>query len=591
MLSHYAGVLARDHSLNVAMATPGSGSRANLSTKEIKLDPRDCSTPATARFVAAHEGAHIGETPSLTALGKTPEQCRDYSRKIGFHSFHNVTEDGAINDILSLKFAALASDTLESYERVDPAGDIGCINTPEVVRVAYIMGRPPRFAQALAGILNDWSELRHELGFGRPLAEYQSKPRLGGQCDDPDVNRFFERTLNEVRAAMSIIPEVGSDANASFLCGARRFMRCETLYPELKTLVDLDLKDIATALEQALQNSEGLDNVDASPDELARQALEMLAAADDSIRKILESLKEAAESESPSTGGTIKADNDAARLAEDAAKEAERLEADHAASKENLDKAQTPYNRERQVIANALDDAHARLVDVFEPQRHFTWKMGMPSGSRAHLNSAMQFELTGKGYNSMWMNRIDPKYPSLDVVIILDRSGSMDSDEKYVHARRALIMARELFELLSIPTACVGFAEKAELFVGFDDTITHMDVQENIMTHSIPLNEGTNDCSAIEYAASILKERKAARRAIIMISDAGSSQASELKAAVERLAAENIPVLHFGLGTGTTDTSNNYIESWGDLSLSGSDENGFLAVFCREMERLAEDAL
>jgi hypothetical protein len=111
------------------------------------------------------------------------------------------------------------------------------------------------------------------------------------------------------------------------------------------------------------------------------------------------------------------------------------------------------------------------------------------------------------------------------------------------------------------------------------------------MEHITPLKEGTCDADGIKYAAELLRDRPSKHKAIIMLSDAQSGQGPELKKAVQELAAEGISVLHFGLGAGTKDRDGNYVLSWGDLSLTDESEDGFLGVFCREMERLAQQAL
>lgn len=248
----------------------------------------------------------------------------------------------------------------------------------------------------------------------------------------------------------------------------------------------------------------------------------------------------------------------------------------------------TPYHQEYHKISQAIDEAYNRLVDVFDPERHFKWMQDLPAGNRLKLEAAMRFELTGEGHERMWMKRIDPRYPDQDIVVIIDRSGSMEG--KFEAARSGMIFARELFQRLNIPTACVGFADSASTSVEFEDDISDPDVQKSLMNNSTPLPQGTNDAGALKYAAKLLRERGATRKAIVMLSDAASG-VQDLKKVVRDLADEGIPVLHFGLGEGTKDTDRNYVNSWGDLSLDEKGEGGFLQVFCREMERLAEGAL
>ena len=612
-LSYIAGVTARDHSVVVEIGEHGGGSYASLETKHITLDPEHVSTEAQARFVAAHEGAHIGETPSLAQVGKeTEEQRKKYGSTIGLHPLMNVIEDGAINDRFCQKFPNLQPDTLASYPKRNAGDPIGMINLPEVQAIAALTGKPPLFAQGLAGLLADWSELRHKIGFGHNLERYQSMPRQGAETQDPKLKDFFDQCVQEARRAISFIPGPDGTAADSLEMGLKRFTWCETvLYPQLKKLVDDDLASLKQSLKSGAKQSQGKNGKknqskgkgsgkgdqakdesagggNISDSEAARQAKEMIAKADDAIRKILESLKEKAEGSTPSASDEVAAQNQQEREAEAAQEAAKRGASIAKQLRDAMLASLTPYHQEYHKISQAIDEAYNRLVDVFDPERHFKWKQDLPAGNRLKLEAAMRFELTGEGHERMWMKRIDPRYPDQDIVVIIDRSGSMT--DKFEAARSGMIFARELFQRLNIPTACVGFADSASTSVEFEDDISDPDVQKSLMNESTPLPQGTNDAGALTYAAKLLRERGATRKAIVMLSDAASG-VEDLKKVVRGLADEGIPVLHFGLGDGTSDTAGNYINSWGDLSLDDKGERGFLQVFCREMECLAEGAL
>ena len=622
-LSYIAGCTARDHSVLVLIGEQGGGSFADLESKVLVLDPESCANDP--QFIAAHEGAHIGETVSPKALGRTPEQIRELAGRIGFHALHNVVEDGAINDIFSRAYPVLQLHTLAAYPRVSPTDEVGFIALPEVIRLAQLLGRVPLYAQALSAILVDWSETRHELGFDVSFADLKDTPLRGGKLEHLELKRFFKDVLPEIRDAISKIPQPGATGDERFEKSVERFLWCEkVIYPHLKKLIDIDLKDLKQQLQQGQQGQQGQQDQQgqqgqegqtgqqqrgaqgqngqpnqqsshgAGPvkeSEAARQAREMIAEVDDAIRTYLESWKDQAEGENPSASEVIKSETQAERQAEAEAETAQEEAGLAKSLGENLLASLSPYHREYHEIAETLEDAHGRLGYVFDPERHFKWRKEESTGSRLDMTRAMKFELTGEGHRQIWMKRIDPQYPDMDLVILLDRSGSMGSEERYVAARRGLIFARELFVRLNIRTACVGFANEPEFFVDFEDDISEPEVQAQIIENTTPLKEGTNDAKGVEFAANLLKEREAEHRAIIVLSDAESGQSAELKKRVAELHAEGIPVLHFGLGGGTKDAQGNYLLSWGDLSLQDKSATGFLGVFCREMGRLAEGAL
>lgn len=600
-LTFIAGITARDHSIKVFIGPKGGGSFANLDTKEIVLDPADCDSVEKRRFVAAHEGAHIGETLSLHQLGMTKQEIKAYSAKIGICSLRNVIEDGAINDRFCIQYPTLQRDTLASYPRVDPTQPIGLLNLPEVQQVAQLLGRIPRFAQGLAGLLQDWSELRHTCGFNRSLGEYQAQPRQGGSVADPEVLGFFDEVLQEARHAISKIPRPGDPVSASFERSKERHIWVENvLYPGLKKLVDSDLKELTRRLVEAAREEEGEGSDDGasgqakkplSGPEARRQAREILARLDDGIRAFLESLKDKVEKSIPSTSEVIREQNEKERDAEVARERAQQAANAEKKLKETLLASLPPYHREFREISAMLEESYNRLMDIFDPARHFSWQIDQPSGSRLNIQRAMELELTGQGYDRVWMRQVDPQYPDLAVALLLDRSGSMGDGVKDLQARRALIFAKELFERLDIPTACCWHAQSSDVSLTFEDDIRDEIAQEKLMSETAALNQGQDDALGVRTAANLLREHSSTKKVVVVLSDAQACTGEELRALVRELALEQIPVLHFGLGPGTADTQGYYIHSWGNLELKGNGSNDFLTVFCREMERLAQGAL
>jgi len=732
--TYIATVTARDSDIVVKVAPKGGFSYANLKSKQIVL-----SEEHNRDFVSAHEGAHIGETPSLQEMGKTPKEIEAYAKMVGFFALHNVIEDGAINDKFCRDLPPLQPDTLQSYARVDPKSEIGFIQHPEVQVFTTLLGRPPLFAQALAGILADWSELRHTKGFDKSEGEYMQSPRLGGKCDDPRLQTFFDRALPIARKVIAMIPPPNGTNQESFDCGVRRFEFCEkAIYPHLLPLIEQDKKDLEQVVEQfdkllkeelekqqkegqegqqdkggqqsqdqdgdgqqdsqshggdqgqeqdgdgqegdgqegdgqegsqsqggkpsskgrngkgksSQQGKQGKDkqkggkgqDAEANDDvtegngqsgkphgksgtdpkesnkgtgdkdgnetkeepsegdepgsgtsmtteEARRRAKEILSEISDAIRAGLESLKDKALKEAPTakeaTAKENKAEQEAARAAEAEA----RAAAVGRALELSLIKSLTPYDREFRRLAGDIDAAYNRLVHLFDPARSYTWQDNLPVGTHINLNRAMTFELTGQGHETLMRTRKRPQQPDQEHVIIIDRSESMKSDNKFEYARQAVIFARELFQRLHIPTACVGFANSSETFIDFEADIADLPVKEALMDNTMPLEQGTNDELAVRHAAGLLRERNALDQVIIMISDAGSGVADSLKKTVRELAKKGVPVLHFGIGEGTEDTQDLYIHSWGGLSLTDDGEKNFLKVFCREMERLAKRAI
>jgi len=167
----------------------------------------------------------------------------------------------------------------------------------------------------------------------------------------------------------------------------------------------------------------------------------------------------------------------------------------------------------------------------------------------------------------------------------------MGTDDKYIYARRAVIFAKELFQKLSISTCFARFNDSVNEFLSFDDDIQDDDAQQRLLQGCSKPEGSTHDETALRFAEERLRQVRSLQRSIIVISDAESGQGAALSATVRRLESEGLPVLHFGIGRGTSDTAKLYTRSWGNLELQGQGESNFLSVFCREMSRVAREAL
>lgn len=588
-LSFIAARSADDFGVQVSFGEAGKGSYAVLETKCLTLDPEHCATRGKARFVSAHEGGHIAHTVSLNELGISPDGIRRYAVLIGFHVLRNVIEDGAINDCNVARFPSLSADTLESYPRVNPEEPHGFLDVPGLEQSYELLGRPPLYSQALAGLLADWSELRHEHGFVPSQHVLRNRERLGAPATDLRLQAFFDKALIPSRICMSTVPPAEhTERDIRMACSEERFKMIEReIYPHLQELIEADLRDLAKALQDKAPESQN----SLSPAEAKRRAREILAGLDDALRELLGSLAERAAGEIGSASEAVVAENAQERAAEEEAearaRAAEKAKMDH----EQIVHSLSPFDQEYIQIAHLLEPAYNRLCEVFDPKTRYSWRTNLPSGTHFNPIGMLRFEATGDGYETMHMSRNRPVEPDLLTGVLLDRSGSMTVDNRFIHARRALLFLRVLYERLELPTVATWFANRCGGILDPEDSLLTSDAQERLMSHSTPLNEGNSDGAGLEYLAQKMGQYTSSRKAIIVLTDAGVCDPDGLKTMIDELSQQGISVLHFGLGLGTKDTTGLYPHSWGDLDVLDEGPDGFMSVFCGVITRLATEGL
>ena len=610
-LSYIAEVTARDHAIKFVIGERGKGSFADTDAKIIVIDPDHCATREEQRGVAAHEGRHILITPSLSALGFSMAQIREFVRKTGTLSGRNLVEDFAVNDGIVRDFPVRAKDILSLYPDTDPSAPVKPISHPEVMQIYSRLGFIPRFAVALGGLLNDWAHIRKTQGFDLPLNEYLAQPFSGGTSDDPDIASFLQRNYRHARQAGAYLASASATGHELIEAGKARFSYFNNLlYPELQKLFEKDIQELAQKIKQALQQQmqEGADqgaqdgtqaDKDGRQDgsdrddgklsrEARRQAQEQLSELDDAIR---DALKGFLDGDALPTSVEVTHEQTDQERASEAKTEHERaLREAQERLRKSVDTDLSDYFKEYREVAEAIERAHGELAHEFIPHSHVQWRRRLSSGARIDLLPAMGFDLSGEGHDGIFKSKIDPTKPDLAIAVLVDTSGSMGADNKYMYARRAAIFARELFQRLSIATCCISFNESPAEFLAFDDDLQDESVQKQLLEATSKPSGSTKDETALRFAEEKLEECHARQKAIIMISDAESGEASSLPLTVQRLESIGIPVLHFGLGRGTTDRSKLYTRSWGDLRIHGEGDKDFLGVFCREMVALAHES-
>jgi hypothetical protein len=721
-LTYIAREVADDHSVVVKIGPKGGGSYADLESRTLTLAEDQVETDG--RFVAAHEGAHLRDTATFKEIGVSPAVL---AKNLGLLALKNVVEDCCINDRLVRDFQGLAKDTLAAYPR--KTEEVGFLMHPEVQAQAQALGFVPRYAQALAALLQDWTELRHTLGFNAGEKKYKSKPYMGPSIKDPHIRKFLDVVLEDFRSAVAMKYPQKAGGEEILDAAKKRHIWCQdVLYPELAKLLEQDLKEITEKGPQSDQankksdkgdqgqgeekgqdgegqgqdgedqgesqdgqdqgqdgegkgegqgqdgegqgegqgkgqdgEGQGQDGEDQgesqdgqgqgqdgkadgsqsnnqsknspaknanknqndgapekssdkkdaagkeanslSAEEIAeaikkhqqlplaerkRMAREALAQFDDAVREALKSLFDKQE-EVPTATEVIREINQAESQAEAEAQMQAYFQHGGKGLRDSVLRNLSPYQTYYHDVVPKIDEIEGRLKDAFIPNMHFKWERAQPTGQRITMIEAMRFDATGEGAETLFERRIDPTRPDIGIIVMIDRSGSMQGD-KIGHAVRATVFTKEIFQRIGVKCAVVGFANEQEILASFDDDTAELTTQENII-RGLYVGGGTQDAAALQYSARLLMEERFNRGAIVVISDAQSGEGAQLAPLVKAVEQAGIPVIHFGIGADTVDQGGYYTRSFGGLEPSGAPDRNFFDVFASEMEKLAYELL
>lgn len=141
---------------------------------------------------------------------------------------------------------------------------------------------------------------------------------------------------------------------------------------------------------------------------------------------------------------------------------------------------------------------------------------------RSSGNISIKKCCSGSLTSQLFEKRIAPANKSdLAVEILVDESGSMSGDDKYVAARECCIALAEIFNNLDIPVYVMGFTADCS---GYDIVHAHYITWKNTKKDRMKLLNiaaRCNNCdgASIRYATEVLKKKQAKNKLLIVISD------------------------------------------------------------------------
>ncbi len=640
-----ARVVAHDPVLRVIEGKPGGGSFYDSEKRQVTLDPLHCENEDRALWITCHEGMHAWQALPYSEIPLSTATKEKLFAQVGFSSCNNVIEDCAGNDGMVRGFVGLEQPTLAVYrEQLAQRG--GILNHADITAAYQRLGREPKFAKALKEVLHAWAEYRVTLeNFCTALT-----PNGGfrfADAGDQDVNKILKEADLALRTAINTTIKNGKEPKAEVeeISLARFRLVKDYVFPFIERLVKLDQlaqeqneaakkamkkgalssETMREILDQLGQNSpgeaqrgdslpdpamgQGTDSLEGSPidtSNLSDSAKQEIAAYQNALSedekgtlkgaaaKKLQDIDDAiAEALKPKTTANDCAPTHRQRAEEAAAQEAAGQETVRNAAiaqgiRDSVRRSATPYQRIFMDIASRLDEVEAAIRPMFIPEDAEEWRGAFASGQRLNLRSALRFEADPAQYARLFDRRDEPTTFSYEFDLVIDRSDSMDQDNKMPETRRAAVFLIELLSRFQIPCCVRVYDHEMQVVKTWEDAANDLAVQTNIAEHMTPRG-GTNDAMALGKAYIESAQRRERHKYIIVLSDADSGVETELKKIVEKIQAEGkVRLFHFGLGDNTEDKKGLYAgNSRGNLPITGT--GSFFDVFTDVLTRMILD--
>ncbi len=205
------------------------------------------------------------------------------------------------------------------------------------------------------------------------------------------------------------------------------------------------------------------------------------------------------------------------------------------------------YQAARRKVATLIDRVGDELLRLLRPRQRLRWQTGLPSGPQLELRRAMQFAADPQAHRSLWSRPQLPRRSDPAVLLLLDRSGSMQRGGLIERAFEAAVLLLEVCHRIGVPVAVWSFAEDCRQELGWDAALSPR-TQQTLSRLPNTCRGGTEMAEAIAQAGRELQKRTADPRLLFVLSDGEPNDPAATTAAVASLTPIGITTIGLGLG-------------------------------------------
>lgn len=213
-----------------------------------------------------------------------------------------------------------------------------------------------------------------------------------------------------------------------------------------------------------------------------------------------------------------------------------------AAAADLADRYEAAWKRVAAVADRLGDD----LLRVLVPRRRMHWSDGHASGPRLLTRRAVQYEADPRQYRSLWSRPILPHRCDPAVLLLVDRSGSMQP-HLAEYALEGTVLLTEVCHRIGVAAAVWSFATTVTEELAWDAAL---DGAARRCIGSLPsrCDDMTDMAAALAVTGHVMAARRADPKILFVIGDGEPDNAVATRAAADRLEREGIVTIGLGLG-------------------------------------------
>lgn len=216
-------------------------------------------------------------------------------------------------------------------------------------------------------------------------------------------------------------------------------------------------------------------------------------------------------------------------------------------------------------IINRLSDA---LLDLRRTHGRFKWSAGHAHGHEPDLRVAMEFAATGLHHDRMWRRRQLPHRIAPALILLADRSSSMEGPRAEATFASAVILA-EVCRRAGLPLSVLAYNTQAKVLLEFGDSSAGRTAAGR-MEAILQADGGTRIVPALEAADAMIATSPHREHLVICLADGefGDRERAKFNSIVSRWARSAVRVTGLGLGPQTEDIARWFPGARGNLDPS-----------------------
>jgi uncharacterized protein with von Willebrand factor type A (vWA) domain len=222
------------------------------------------------------------------------------------------------------------------------------------------------------------------------------------------------------------------------------------------------------------------------------------------------------------------------------------------------------YLQAWQRVGRQADRLGDELLQILLPQQRLRWSAGYPSGTRPELRRAMQCETDPTLHRSLWQRPVLPHRRDPAILLLIDRSGSMEDNRRMQHAFDGLVLLVEVCRRIGVPAAVWSFADRCRRDLDWHEPLDAT-ARQRLGRLLSSCDGSTAMGRALEAARAAFAARHADPKLLFVLGDGEPDHADSVRQAISKLERDGVCTIGLGLGAGTTGLANFFPSSITDI--------------------------